>query len=81
MTQDIHERLEAIFREVLREDIELTDELTAGAVDGWDSLSHVSIIYAVEEDFRIRLTQDEMVDMANVGDLKACIARKLERAG
>lgn len=79
MMQNIHERLEAIFREVLGEDIELTDDLTAGAVDGWDSLAHVSIIYAVEEDFRVRLTQDEMVSLANVGDLKACIARKLER--
>lgn len=81
MVQNIHERLEAIFREVLGEDIELTDGLTAGAVDGWDSLAHVSIIYAVEEDFRIRFTQDEMVDLANVGELKACIARKLERVG
>lgn len=80
MMQDIHERLEAIFREVLREDISLRDELTAGAVDGWDSLAHVSIIYAVEEDFRIQLTQDEMVDLANVGELKACIARKVARA-
>ena len=53
--EEVYERLNAVFRDVF-DDKELTvnDETTAADVDGWDSLIHITLIDAVEEEFDIR---------------------------
>ena len=76
MSDNLHERVEEIFREVISESLSIYDDLTAGSAEGWDSLSHVTLIYAIEDEFGIEFTQNEMVDMANVGDLKRLIESK-----
>ena len=51
---EILKRVEEIFREELeQENLVLTDETTADDVDGWDSLSHVQLVAAMEEAFGI----------------------------
>ena len=77
MTSDIHGQLQAVFQEVFTDDLELRDDLTADNVEGWDSLRHITLIYAIEDEFGIEFAQEEMVDMANVGELKRRIAAKL----
>lgn len=57
-------------------DIVLTPETTANDIDGWDSLSHVNLIIAVEMSFGIRFTQKELLTFKNVGDLLNCIEKK-----
>lgn len=76
MSDGLNERVAEIFREVVSEDLSIHDDLSAGSVEGWDSLSHVTLIYAIEDEFGIEFTQDEMVDMANIGDLKRLIESK-----
>lgn len=72
------ETLTGIFQTVFDDDsIELRPELTANDVDGWDSLSHVNLITAVEMKFNIRFTQKELLRQRNVGDLIADIEKKL----
>lgn len=74
-TQD---KLNSIFCEVFDDDeIKIHPALTANDVDGWDSLSHVNLIVAVEGKFGIRFTQKELLTFKNVGDLLNCIDRKL----
>lgn len=51
---EILKQVEEIFREELElDDLELTDETTAEDVEGWDSLSHVQLVAAMEEAFGI----------------------------
>jgi acyl carrier protein len=72
------EKLNSIFRMVFdNEDINLRPEMTANDVDGWDSLSHVNLILAVEKGFGIRFTQRELLTFRNVGDLLHSIEIKL----
>lgn len=72
------ETLNAIFRQVFDDDtIEVARESTANDVDGWDSLSHVNLILAVESKFKIRFTQRELLTFRNVGDLHDAVAAKL----
>jgi acyl carrier protein len=72
------EKLNGIFRTVFdNEDINLRPEMTASDVDGWDSLSHVNLILAVEKAFAIRFTQRELLTFRNVGDLLQGIQSKL----
>lgn len=74
---EVHTELQEIFRDVVDEDADLTDALTANDVEKWDSLAHVNLIFAIEEQFGIEFTQAEMADMANIGELKGHIIRKL----
>jgi len=74
----IVETLNEIFCEVFDDDeIELTPEMTADDVDGWDSLSHVNLIVTIETRFKIRFTQKELLTFKNVGDLMASIVSKI----
>ena len=74
---EVHTLLQDVFRDVVDEDVDLTDQLTANDVERWDSLAHVNLIFAIEEQFGIEFTQAEMADMANVGELKGHVVRKL----
>lgn len=42
-------------------------ETTAEDIDGWDSISHASVIMAVERAFSIRFDDEEIYGFANVG--------------
>ena len=72
------EKLNGIFRTVFDNDeINIQPEMTANDVDGWDSLSHVNLILAVEKGFGIRFNQRELLTFKNVGDLLRSIGSKL----
>lgn len=74
---DIYAALGEIFRDVfLKDDIELTPELSAKDVPGWDSFKQIDIILAVEEKYRIKLNTRELDSLNNVGDLVRVITAK-----
>ena len=70
-------KLTAIFREVFDDEtIEIEPETTANEIEGWDSLSHINLILAVELHFGIEFTQKEIRSFSNVGDFVKCIDEK-----
>ena len=75
---EILKRVEEIFREELgQSNLVLTDETTAEDVDGWDSLSHVQLVAAMEEAFGIEFKSREILSWDNVGDLIDSIEKKV----
>jgi acyl carrier protein len=71
------EQLQPVFHEVFDDDsIELRPDMTADEVDGWDSLSHVNLIVAIETTFNIRFSQKELLTFRCVGDLINSISEK-----
>jgi acyl carrier protein len=70
----IYVRLTEIFGDVFDEDsIEVTPELSAKDVDGWDSLTHIRLILTIEKAFKIKFSTSEIGKLENVGDLVARI--------
>lgn len=70
----IYSRLAEVFHDVFDDDsIQLTPQLTAKDVDGWDSLTHIRLMLTVEKAFKIRLSTSEIGKLENVGDLVALI--------
>jgi acyl carrier protein len=70
----IYARLTEIFQDIFDEDsIQLTPELSAKDVDGWDSLAHIRLILTVEKAFKIKFSTSEIGKLENVGDLVAFI--------
>ena len=75
---EILAKVEEIFREELElDDLVLTDETTAEDVEGWDSLTHIQLIVAIEKQFKIKFTSKEILSWKNVGELVDCLAAKL----
>jgi acyl carrier protein len=70
----IYQRLSTIFGEVFDEDdIQMTPELSAKDVDGWDSLTHIRLILTVEKAFGIKFSTSEIGKLENVSGLVALI--------
>jgi acyl carrier protein len=81
--RDVRAELQEIFRQVFDDsDIVLGDQTTAADVDGWDSMSHIDLLIAVERHFGIRFATAEMSRLKdpdqNVGTFVELIDRKLK---
>lgn len=67
----------AVFREVLMQPrLELTHATTAGEVSGWDSLSHIQILVAIEKAYDVRFSAAEIAQLQHVGALCDLLAAK-----
>jgi acyl carrier protein len=67
-----------IIREVLLldENVELKDEYGPNDVDSWDSLGHINIIAALEDEYDIEITPEEIQRIRTIGDIKKLMASK-----
>ncbi len=77
MTQNVvMARLQPIFQDILDPNLVLTEELDASKVPQWDSLNHISLVVAIEAEFGIDLSAEELANLTNVGDMVRLIAKK-----
>jgi acyl carrier protein len=77
---EIYERLNDIFRDVFDDDsISVTTNTTAADIEDWDSLSHITLMAAVEDEFRMKFSMKEVVEMKNVGEMVTIIAARRKR--
>lgn len=73
----ISDRLKnAILRELDLDDFDIVESTTANMVPGWDSLSHIRILTAIEAEYGIRFKTLEVLRLRNVGDLQALADKK-----
>lgn len=71
-------RVNNVFHDVFDDDnIVVEDATTADDVEDWDSLEHINLIVALEEEFGMKFTMGEVTGMKNVGEAVNII---LERA-
>ena len=76
----IEKRLEEIFRDVFEDnDIKLFAEMSAKDIDDWDSLSHIQLILAIEKEFQVKFTLEEVTKTKNVGEFIDLIATKITK--
>jgi acyl carrier protein len=79
--QDILERLQPLFRDVLDNPrLVVTRESSGHNVPGWDSLAHITLVSETEREFGVHFALGELEALKNVGDMVDLIAAKL-RAG
>ncbi len=77
MDNHLWDRLTGIFREVLDDtSLTLTESTTAKEVPGWDSITHVLLIVAIEKQFKVKFTAGEIQQLHNVGELAGLIAAR-----
>lgn len=74
---EIRNRLQQIFDKIFHcGAIAITDDLTADKVERWDSLTHLTMIAEVEQQFGIRFKLKELTGMKNTGEMIQLIIQK-----
>ena len=74
---EIYERLNTVFHAVFFDDsIHVSAETTAPDVDGWDSVAHVNLMVAVEAEFGVEFTTQELESLETVGDMARLVAAR-----
>jgi acyl carrier protein len=67
---EIYEKLTEIFCDVFDEQgIVLTEATTADDIEGWDSLSHITLISEVEDCFGCTFSMKDLMEMKSVGEM------------
>lgn len=73
--------LQPIFQEVFDDDDLIIDSSTQAAdVDGWDSLTHIRLIVAIEGSLNMRFSASEISDLENVGQMCELIIAKSQNS-
>ena len=69
--------LQPLFDSVFVNAVQVSANLSAQDVDEWDSLTHISLLVAIEKYFKIRFRTGEVAVTNNVGELADLIARRI----
>lgn len=67
----VEQRMHDVFREVFDDDdLTLTDDTTAADVPAWDSLAHINLMFALESEFGVQFSDQQLTSFHDVGQLR-----------
>lgn len=76
---EIYEKLNEIFQDVFDDEtLTVSAATTAADVDGWDSLTHITLLATVEDELGVKFSMKAVQHLANVGELAELIAEGLQ---
>lgn len=76
--EDVFATLNEVFQDVFDdESITVNEETTADDIEDWDSLEHINLIAAVEQEFGMKFTMGQVVTMKNVGEMADIIMSQI----
>lgn len=76
--KEVYAKLTEVFRDVFDDnDITVCASTTADDIEDWDSIEHINLIGAVENEFGIRFRMGEVSGMKNVGEMAEIILRRI----
>ncbi len=76
--EEVMEKVNEIAKDIFDDDeLELTDDTVASDVDGWDSLTHLSLLNEIEDEFGFKFAMKEVQGLNNVGELVDVITERV----
>ena len=77
--EEVYETLNGVFKDVFDdESITVNDETTSDDIEDWDSLEHINLIAAVEQEFGVKFNMGQVVSMKNVGEMVDIILSQID---
>ena len=77
--EEVMEKVCEIARDIFDDDeLVLEDDTVASDVDGWDSLTHLSLMNEIEEEFGFKFVMKEVQGLKDVGELIEAIMERIE---
>ena len=78
MDNKLEKRIKDIISTVFEIPIEeINDNSSPDTIESWDSLEHMNLVVAMEEEFSIQLSDRESLDMMNYSLIRAIVIDKL----
>tara|TARA_B100000963_G_C22294374_1_gene522844 strand:- start:31 stop:255 length:225 start_codon:yes stop_codon:yes gene_type:complete len=72
------EKINNILVDILKVQKDITSEdLTMDDVNNWDSLTHMNLIVAIEDEFGIEISGDDIAEMISFSSIKKTVAKYL----
>ncbi len=79
--EELMPRLQNIFQDVFDDPkLAIAPTTTANDVSGWDSLTNINLIFAIEREFKVKFALGEIQELNNVGEMVTLIQKKRDRA-
>lgn len=76
--EQVFEKLNEVFRDVFDdESICVNDSTTSNDIEDWDSLEHINLLAAVEQEFGVKFNMGQVLSMKNVGEMADIILSQL----
>ncbi len=76
--KEVFDQVAAILSDVLDIPTEaITRETSPDTTDSWDSIRHLNVVMAIEEEFSIVLTPEEQIEMLSAGLIADLLLDKL----
>ena len=76
--EQIFKKLDVVLRDVFDDDsICVAESTTSEDIEDWDSLEHINLIAAVEQEFGVKFNMGQVVTMKNVGEMADIIMGQL----
>jgi acyl carrier protein len=70
-------RLSELVAEILRLPPDaVTDSLTIAETENWDSLAHIELVAALESEFSVELSADDIVEMITYAKIRSVLGSK-----
>ncbi len=67
--KEVFERINKVFCDVFDDEFVITDTTTANDIEEWDSLTHITLMSEVEDEFDIQFEMRDITKMKNVGEM------------
>lgn len=76
--EEIFKKVNEIFVDVFDDDsIKINENTSAADIEDWDSLTHITLISTVEEEFGIKFQMKDVIGMKNVGEMVDIIMEEM----
>ena len=76
--EEVFVKLNEVFQDVFDdESITVTETTTADDIEEWDSLEHINLLAAVEQEFGMKFNMGQVVSMKNVGEMADIILAQI----
>jgi acyl carrier protein len=70
MTMDVQEKVIQVLVNILQvSPEEISTKTTSDDVEKWDSMNHINMILALEQEFGVRYDEEQVVSMLSVGEI------------
>ena len=56
---------------------EVNEELSPHTIEAWDSLKHMNMVLALEDEFEIRFEDEEIIELANYRLIEEVVLKKI----
>jgi acyl carrier protein len=53
----------------------VSDDLTYGSIKEWDSVAHMALISALEQEYDVMIETDDVIDMSSVAVAKTILSK------